>query len=143
MNLEDIHNNSLQEFRQKANLTEEELGWLTSTKSLQEVLDIVREAQKAKQTRSRKPILRFVEWLGEEIVAKLDKFSAVIDMMTSSDPAISGLVWGGLKVVLMVSELFRVTLTMPRYTATLKKHSSYCFRLPWTWPTCCRLSQST
>jgi Asp-tRNA(Asn)/Glu-tRNA(Gln) amidotransferase B subunit len=103
--MDELYNEAIHKFKTNAKLTSAELECLVSTKSLREVLDMVAATGESRKHSHKNPITKFLGWFVGETLEKLDRFSGAIDVLTSSNPAISGLVWGGLKVVLVVISL--------------------------------------
>jgi hypothetical protein len=92
----------VQDFLETVELSQEQLDCLTKTKSIDELLRAVEDIQKARSGEKKGRITRFLHRLSRGILSQLDRLSPAIDTLVSAHPEISALVWGSIKLVLIV-----------------------------------------
>ena len=85
-----------------AKINETEMDWLKGTKSLHDVLECVEKIRGQRERKKQHRLTRFLQRYSGNILDRLDRFSMIIDILTSSHPEVAFLIWGGLKLVLMV-----------------------------------------
>jgi hypothetical protein len=99
----DIYTKALKLFEENAQLTDTELKCLKSTHNLQDVLVMVRAVCESRERTQKNPITRFMTSSVDETFERLERLSDVIDSISGSCPNPSGLVWGGMKLFLLVA----------------------------------------
>lgn len=85
-----------------AKINETEMDWLKSTRSLRDVLQCVEQVRDQRVREKKHRLTRFLQRFSGNILHRLDRFSTVIETLTSSHPEVSALIWGSLKLALMV-----------------------------------------
>lgn len=94
----------IDEYTNSVQLSVEEQEWLTKTKSVDDLLTAVQQVHEARETgkKQRPLILRVLRRTSDGICRRLVRFSDVIDTFVSSNPNIATLIWGSIKLLLMV-----------------------------------------
>lgn len=92
----------IEEYTTTVKLEPAEMALLKSTKSLRDVLDYVESIRQSREQRKKHRITRFLQRFVGGILRRFDRFSAVIETLVSSHADIPALVWGSVKLVLMV-----------------------------------------
>jgi len=98
----EFYNFSIQDII-KTKLSKEELGWLTQTKSLTGLLNDVQKVWESCEEKKKHRITRFLQRFSGGVLKRLERFSSVIETLVSSNPNMAALIWGGMKLVLMVT----------------------------------------
>ena len=78
------------------------MDWLKGTRSLHDVLQCVEKVRDQRERKKKHRVTRFLQRFSGNILNRLDRFSTIIETLTSSHPEVAGLIWGSLKLVLMV-----------------------------------------
>ena len=101
--MEKFYRSVTDDFKKSAILTPEQENWLTQTRSLEEVLESLRQVQASCAQNSRHRIVRFLKRFSSGLMKRLASFSEVNQTLVSSNSQIAALVWGSSKVIIMVS----------------------------------------
>lgn len=99
---ETFYRRVIEEYKTTAKLSQEELEWLLNTNSLSDVLDAVEKVRQGCEQKKKHRITRFLERFTGGIVERLNRFSVAIETLVSSQAGIPALVWGSVKLVLLV-----------------------------------------
>ena len=95
------------DFVKSAKLSEEENHYLNTTKSPEDIIAYVEEVKRKRETKEQRHRIRlFINKFRQSTLEKLQKFSQSIDALVTPAGAIGGLVWGSIKMVLVVSMTF-------------------------------------
>jgi len=103
--------NELQEFyrevvsgiQRSESLSREEQNLLTQTQSVEDLLGVLKQIHDTSRSKSKSQLERFLERFSGGLMKRLIRFSEAIETMVSSNPQIAGLLWGSIKLLLIVS----------------------------------------
>jgi len=107
----DIYSGIAAQLLSAIQLTPEEQQCFTNTRSPKELLDTVRNVQRSGCTGSAR-LQQFITRSTGSILCMLDRYSPAIEVFVSSNPAIAALVWGSVRLVLLVLIASISTLTL-------------------------------
>lgn len=91
------------EYVKMAKINETEMVWLKATRSIHDVIKCVEKVRDQRERKKKHRLTRFLQRFSGSILDRFDRFSTIIETLTSSHPEVAALVWGSLKLVLMVS----------------------------------------